>query len=168
MFMYYMDIFMWIQFSIFWIFKIINLVRFVDNFAKYDIISKRIRIYWYLYPFFELILWIFYLFHFHTFEISIFAFILSWITLIWLSIATMKKQTWACVCMWKVVKLKIWRTSLIENISMVFMAIWMIIAMQPKTDSLPLRMEWQSPEAIIQHCELMPDMPWCDKINTKY
>lgn len=167
MFMYYMDIFMWIQFCLMWIFKLINLWRFVENFSKYDIISKRIKIYWYLYPFFEITLWLFYFFHFQTFEISILALIISGTTLIWLSKATIKKQTWACVCMWKIVKLKIWRTSLIENISMVLMAIWMIIAMRPKTDSLPLRMEWQSQKSIIQHCELMPDMPWCDKIETK-
>lgn len=166
--MYYMDIFMWIQFGLFAIFKIINLWWFVENFSKYDIVSDKIKLYWYLYPFFELTLWIFYLFHFHTFEISILAFLISWMTLIWLSKAIIKKQTWDCVCMWKIINLKIGRTALIENISMVLMALWMIVVMRPKTDSLPIWMEGQSQESIIEHCQLMPDMPWCEKIESRF
>lgn len=167
MFMYYMDIFMGVQFTLFGIFKLIHLWRFASNFAKYDIISSRYRWYGYLYPFIEIIIGVFYFLHYQTFAISIVAGSVSAVTLIGLTRAILRKQQGACVCMGKVVKLKIWRGALIENISMVAMALRMIIAMFPSSQSIPLRMEGESQASIIQHCELMPDMPGCEDILTQ-
>jgi len=119
--------FMGLFFLVFSIFKISNISAFAQAYSEYDIIAKHSRAYGFLYPFIELTLGIMYLARFQLH-------IANWITLVAMGIGSIgvgyelaQKKTIVCACLGAVFKIPMTYVTLLEDVIMGAMALYMII-----------------------------------------
>ena len=124
--MFVMRNFMGGFFIIFGGFKVLNWKGFVEAYGIYDIIAKRSKIYGYLYPLIELGLGVAYLTAFNLIWIN-------WVTLIIMLIGAIgvaqkiaEHEVIPCACLGVVFKIPMTKVTLIEDLLMAGMAIWMI------------------------------------------
>lgn len=118
--------FMGLFYIVFSFFKLLDLKGFPQSFAMYDPLAKRVPVYGWVYPFLELTLGLFFLFRF---EVTI----ALWVTLIILGTTTVgviqslvSKKRIRCACLGTALKLPMTEATLIENILMIAMAIYML------------------------------------------
>jgi len=123
----FMANYMGLFFIVFGFFKLLDYKGFPDSFAQYDPLAKRSRFYGQVYPFLETALGICFLFQY---ELSI----VLWITVVVLGITTIGviqslvyKREITCACLGTVLKLPMTQATLIENSSMIVMAIAMLL-----------------------------------------
>lgn len=114
-------------FIVFSFFKLLDLNGFASAFRGYDLLAKRFKVYGFTYPFIELILGI-------TFLTEVFlpyAYILTIIIMGFGSIGVLqsllKKNTIQCACLGTVLNLPMTKITLIENLTMVVMALVMLL-----------------------------------------
>jgi hypothetical protein len=127
-----MQILMWVWFLIFGSMKLIDITWFSNMFSDYDPLAQYIRGYGQIYPFLEILLWWLYLrdisMH-YSLMINSIVIIMTAITSIGITIQLYKRSTLYCVCMGSKITTPLWLPSLIEQIWMCIMAIWMITMM---------------------------------------
>ena len=116
-------------FIVFGAFKLIRLPSFVEAYAMYDVITKRIRAYGYIYPFIELGLGLAFLFRFQIDTVA-------WITLVLMIINSIgayngirDKKILMCACLGTVFKLPMSFVTLGEDTLMALMALVIILGL---------------------------------------
>jgi copper chaperone CopZ len=114
-------------FIVFGAFKLLNLQGFADAYQTYDIIAKRSRAYALAYPFLEIILGFAFLYHYEMRLITWASLILMGIGTIGVANALLKKQRIKCACLGTTLNLPMTTVTLIENLSMVAMSVWMLV-----------------------------------------
>ena len=114
-------------FLVFSFFKLLNLRGFVDSYAMYDLLALRFKPYGYLYAFIELGLGIAYLSGWQPV-------LTNWLTLIVMTFsslgvihAVMNKQKIRCACLGAIFNLPMSTVTIIEDLLMAAMALWMLI-----------------------------------------
>lgn len=113
-------------FIIFAAFKLFNLKAFQEAYEKYDILAQRYRWYGFLYPFIELSLGFSFLFRFCVTAMLLITALVMLIGCIGVIIAIIKRKQVTCACLGAGFNLPLSKVTLIENISMMVMAIWML------------------------------------------
>jgi copper chaperone CopZ len=113
-------------FAVFGAFKLLDIPAFANAYARYDVIAKIFKPWGYVYPVVETALGLAFLFHFQTPIMLWVAFALSVIGAIGVIQANLSKQTIECACLGTVFQLPMSVVTIIENVGMAVMAIWMI------------------------------------------
>ena len=121
-----MRYFMGLFFATFGTFKLIDLKGFVDMYAQYDVVTKRVRLWGWLYPFFELALGAAYLWNVDPIPTNIATVILMTIGTIGVVKSLRHKQKIRCACLGAVIKLPMSTVTVIEDVGMGVMAIVML------------------------------------------
>lgn len=115
-------------FLVFSFFKLLDLVGFASSYAMYDVLAKRFSLYGYLYPFIELGLGIAYLLHWHPYFTNLATFFVMGFSSLGVILAVMNKQEIRCACLGAVFNLPMTTVTIIEDLLMAAMALWMIVA----------------------------------------
>ena len=119
----WMRLFMGIFFLVFAGFKFIGYKMFVEMFAGYDIIAKKLKAYSYAYPFIELGLAIFYLANLYPSFRDIFTLVIMLIGSIGVFQEIYHRRSGIhCACLGNIIKLPLSTVSLVEDIGMAVMA----------------------------------------------
>ena len=122
----FMRFFMGCFFLGFAFFKLLDVSKFADAFATYDIVAKRSRLYALLYPFLEFALGIaFILGVFPTFVNLVTATVMG-VGLVGVLQAVRKRQAIQCACLGTVFNLPMSAVTIIENSTMILMALFML------------------------------------------
>lgn len=123
----FMTNFMGLFFISFSFFKFLNYKSFPGSFKVYDPIAKAFPFYSWLYPFIEVFLGIFFLLQF---QLNI----ILWVSLLILSFTTFgvlislrKKDKIQCACLGTALNLPMTKVTLIENLVMISMSVFMLI-----------------------------------------
>ena len=121
----FMRLFMAMFFLVFGIFKLLDLSGFANSFMGYDIFARRFVWYAYLYPFLELALALGYFADFSW---------INWPTLLLMAFGSigvarelMRHSQIKCACLGTYIKLPLSTVSLVEDVAMGVMALYLII-----------------------------------------
>jgi copper chaperone CopZ len=113
-------------FIVFSFFKLLDLQAFATAYSGYDLLAARWRGWGYVYPFVELALGIAYLVNFNPL-------LTNWVTVIVMGFsaigvirAVMSKSKIQCACLGAVFKLPMSTVTIVEDVGMVAMALWML------------------------------------------
>lgn len=113
-------------FLVFSFFKLLNIRGFAESYAMYDLVAARWKIWGWIYPFVELTLGILYL-------TNSFPWYTNWMTIIVLGISSigviksnLEKQKIKCACLGDVFNLPMSTITIIEDVTMVAMAVFML------------------------------------------
>lgn len=113
-------------FIVFGFFKIIKLTSFAEAYSMYDLIAKRSRIYALAYPFIEVTLGILYLMHVESPIINIITLIIMLISSAGVLTELLKGREIICACLGTVFKIPMTYVTLIEDLLMALMALFML------------------------------------------
>lgn len=108
-------------FLIFGILKLFDLKKFKEIYSKYDLISKNIPIYGYLYPFIEIAIGIAYFKKYKINKLNIITGFLMIISIISVSMSISLGQNLRCGCLGSFLHIPLSYITLFENISMLIM-----------------------------------------------
>lgn len=109
-------------------FKLLDLSGFASSYAMYDLLAKRLPQYGYVYPFIELGLGIGYLLHGDSRLINLITFLVMTFSTLGVLIAVSKRQKIRCACLGAVFNLPMSTVTIIEDLLMAGMALWMLVA----------------------------------------
>jgi copper chaperone CopZ len=115
-------------FLVFSAFKFLNLDGFADAYASYDLLAKRWRGWGYVYPFLELALGLAYLLRVAPTLTHIATIILMGFSSLGVIEALRNRRQIACACLGTVLKLPMSTITLVEDLAMVAMAAFMLLA----------------------------------------
>ncbi|GAB5443076.1 MAG: hypothetical protein Fues2KO_34250 [Fuerstiella sp.] len=118
--------FMGFFFVAFAFFKLLDVSKFADAFATYDVIGRRSRIYGLSYPFIELGLGLLFLSGHFLLAANVLTLFIMAIGLVGVIGAVRKKQTIQCACLGTVFNLPMSIVTIVENSTMILMAAAMI------------------------------------------
>lgn len=119
--------FMGFFFIVFGAFKLINLQKFVEAYRVYDIVAQRSVVYAYVYPFIECMLGIIYLMHMVSKAVLVFTFILMLVSACGVALELRKGKEIMCACLGAVFRVPMTYVTLLEDIVMAAMALYMLI-----------------------------------------
>ena len=119
--------FMGLFFIIFSFFKMLDLKGFPVSFKMYDPLAKVIPIYGFLYPFIETVLGVMFLMRIQIIVALIVSLITLIVTTVGITKTLLSKKTVQCACLGTHLKLPMTEATLIENIIMLSMSIFMIL-----------------------------------------
>lgn len=122
-----MNNFMGAFFVVFSLFKLLNLAGFADAYATYDILAARSRMYGLAYPFIELLLGIAYFIGFAPTATNVITLILMSIGSVGVVRVLRTKRKFQCACLGTTLRLPMTKVTLVEDLTMGFMALVMII-----------------------------------------
>ncbi len=125
--MLFMRNFMAAFFITFSFFKFLDLKGFADSYSSYDLLAKKIYSYGYVYPFFELFLGLAYLTGFNMEITGIATIGVMGFSSIGVIQAVVNKQQIKCACLGTVFNLPMTTVTIIEDLLMVVMAVFMLI-----------------------------------------
>ena len=114
-------------FIVFAFFKLLNIEGFANSYQMYDIIAARWKAWGYVYPFVELALGIAYLINFAPFYTNFTTAIILGISSIGVIESNINKRKIKCACLGDVFSLPMSTVTIIEDLTMVGMAIWMLL-----------------------------------------
>ncbi len=114
-------------FLIFSFFKFLNINGFADAFQTYDPIAKRWRSYGYIYASFELVAGIGYLAAPHSVLLNSLVLIVLGISSWGVTQAVLNNKSIQCACLGTLFNLPMTKVTIIENASMILMALFMIM-----------------------------------------
>jgi copper chaperone CopZ len=114
-------------FIVFSFFKLLDLNGFASSYATYDLLAKRSRGYALIYPFIELGLGASYLLSWHPTLTSTITVCVMTFSSIGVILAVMNKQKIRCACLGTGFNLPMSTVTIIEDLLMVAMAIWMLL-----------------------------------------
>lgn len=121
----YLRIFMGVFFTVFAVFKLIDLRGFAVSYMGYDIVAKRFAWYGYVYPFIELALAAGYIWRVPYTD---------WVTLVLMAVSSigvfielMRGSKIKCACLGTYIKLPLTTVTLVEDVVMGIMALLMIL-----------------------------------------
>lgn len=123
----FMTYFMGYFFIFLSLFKLFDIKGFISGFQTYDLVAKKYPIYAYAYPFLEFLLGFSYI---NMFLLNITLYITCIIMFMGgVSIlkSIIKKEKIQCACLGTILKVPLTTVSLTENLSMGFMALYMIL-----------------------------------------
>lgn len=109
-------------FIIFGLLKLVNLPKFVEIFTKYDIISQKIPIYAYVYPFIEIFLGIAYLKKYKLKPVNYITIFIMIISIISVLISISRGQNLRCGCLGSFLHIPLSYVTITENIVMILMS----------------------------------------------
>lgn len=107
-------------------FKLFNLNEFVRGFETYDIITKRFKLYGFLYPFIEFALGIAYLTDYNLMVVNIVTLIVMIISGFGVVKSVVSGQKIKCACLGSALNVPLGIVSIVENFSMATMAAYML------------------------------------------
>lgn len=113
-------------FLVFSFFKLLDLHGFASSYATYDLLAKRISLYGYIYPFIELALGVAFLLNWHPYFTNLATFFIMAFSSIGVILAVMNKQKIRCACLGAVFNLPMSTVTIIEDLLMAGMALWML------------------------------------------
>lgn len=113
-------------FLVFAFFKLLNLQGFADSYQMYDVITAKWKPWGYIYPFIELALGISYLINSYSFETNLITIILLAVSSIGVIESNLNKRKIKCACLGDVFNLPMSTVTIIENLTMIAMAIFML------------------------------------------
>ena len=119
--------FMGLFFIIFSFFKILDLKGFPVSFKMYDPLAKVVPVYGFLYPFVETALGIMFLMRIQIIFALIVSLIILLVTTVGVTKTLLSKKIVQCACLGTHLKLPMTEATLIENIIMLSMSIFMIL-----------------------------------------
>ena len=108
-------------------FKLLDIPAFANSFAMYDIIAKKWRGYGYVYPFIELLLGVAFLIGFELRFMNILVIVVLGLGTVGVVESNLNKRKIQCACLGTVFNLPMTKVTIIENVSMILMAIAMLI-----------------------------------------
>ena len=126
MFMQWMQHFMAGFFLVFSFFKMLNLKGFVESYAMYDVVAKRIPAWGYLYAFIELGLGVAYLTGVAPFAVNIVTLVVMSVSIIGVLQTVLNKQKIQCACLGAVFNLPMSTVTIIEDGLMIAMSAAML------------------------------------------
>ena len=118
-----MRLFMGGFFVAFSFFKLLNLRDFAAAYRDYDLVTKRIPAYGYIYPFIELFLGLAYLANWQPFWINLIAVFVMAISLVGVLLAVISKQRIKCACLGTLFNLPMSTVTVVEDLIMLTMAV---------------------------------------------
>lgn len=110
-------------------FKLLDLAGFASSYAMYDLLAKRVPAYGYVYPVIELGLGIGYLIQGNNFWLNLVTFIVMAFSTLGVVIAVSNRQKIRCACLGAVFNLPMSTVTIIEDVLMAGMALWMVMSM---------------------------------------
>lgn len=113
-------------FVLFGFLKVINIRAFADSYSLYDLIAQKFKVWAYIYPFVELILGFMYLFDLHPFFLNIFTATLMLIGAVGVVVALVSGKKLMCACLGEVFKVPLTYVTLMEDLLMAVMALYML------------------------------------------
>jgi copper chaperone CopZ len=114
-------------FLVFSFFKLLDLRGFAQSYAMYDVLAKKIPAYGYVYPFIELALGATYLLGYRPMLINAITLIVMTFSSIGVILAVMNKTKIRCACLGTGFNLPMTTVTIIEDLLMAAMALWMLI-----------------------------------------
>jgi copper chaperone CopZ len=114
-------------FLVFSFFKLLDLKGFAQSYSMYDVLAKKIPAYGYIYPFIELALGSAYILGYRPMLINAFTLIVMTFSSIGVILAVMNKQKIRCACLGTGFNLPMTTVTIIEDLLMAGMALWMLI-----------------------------------------
>lgn len=127
--MSFMNSFMAGFFIVFSFFKLLNLKGFASSYAMYDVVAKKIPAYGFIYPFIELFLGIAYLINYNPKFTNTATLIVMTISIIGVIESNLNKRKIKCACLGSVFNLPMSTLTIIEDLVMILMAIFMLITL---------------------------------------
>jgi len=121
------SIFLGIFSLIFAFFKIIRLRDFVEAFSEYGFVTQKARFYGLVFPFLELIFGISLLFLLDIVLIELLCLLFFSLNFISVLNALNKNKKFVCACLGDLIKLPLSKVSLIENLTMIFGIIYILL-----------------------------------------
>lgn len=109
-------------------FKLLDLDGFATAYQSYDIISTRWKTWGYIYPFVELLLGIAYVLNYHPLLINSLTLLVMGLSSIGVIKAVSSKQKIQCACLGTGFNLPMTTVTIIEDLGMVLMAAFMLLA----------------------------------------
>jgi len=119
--------FMWAFFVLVAILKLLDHKWFVTAYAKYDLIAMRYSSWWWIYPYIELAIWVWFLLWLYIEIIAWLTLVLMSIWTIWVSKKLMKKEKFACACLWTKLNVPLTNLTLVEDILMAIMSVMLLL-----------------------------------------
>mgnify|MGYP006079828271 CR=1 FL=1 len=113
-------------FIVFSFFKFLNLKGFADSYGMYDVLAKKVKVYGFIYPFIELFLGLAFLTHFEPKVTYITTICIMGFSSIGVIKSVLNKKKIQCACLGAVFNLPMSRITIIENLTMVLMALFML------------------------------------------
>lgn len=114
-------------FLVFSAFKLLDIRGFAEGYATYDLLARRWYAYGYIYPFLELSLGILYLTEWIPITTAIATIIIMGFSSLGVINSLLKKQTFQCACLGTILKVPLSSITLIEDLTMVVMAIIVLL-----------------------------------------
>lgn len=119
--------FMAVFFITFAAFKFVDIEGFAHGYRNYDIIAKKIRPWAYIFPFLEAFMGFWYLLSEGPLTLNILVIIITGTASIGVFKEVKRKSRFQCACLGTFIRLPLSRVSLVENVSMLLMAVVMIL-----------------------------------------
>lgn len=129
------SIMLWMQhfmagfFLVFSFFKLMNLKGFAEGYRSYDVVARAIPAYGFAYPFIELALGLAYLTGFAPLYTNIITLVVMSVSSIGVIQSLLKKTPFQCACLGTVIKLPLSKVTLVEDLLMVAMSLYMLLTM---------------------------------------
>jgi len=114
-------------FLVFSFFKLLDLAGFANSYAMYDLLAKRFNAYGYIYPYIELGLGAAYLLAYRPMLINAITLVVMVFSSIGVILAVMNKQKIRCVCLGTGFNLPMTTVTIVEDLLMAGMALWMLL-----------------------------------------
>lgn len=114
-------------FLVFSFFKLLDLKGFATSYAMYDLLAKRLNFYAYLYPFIELGLGVAILIGWHAYLTNLLTFVVMGFSSIGVILAVLNRQKIRCACLGTGFNLPMTTVTIVEDLLMTGMALWMLI-----------------------------------------
>jgi len=124
--MQWMSTFMAGFFLVFSFFKLLDVKAFADSYSTYDLFAKRVKSYGYIYPFIELALGLAYLTSFEPKFTAIVTIAVMGFSSIGVIQTVLDKKKIQCACLGAVFNLPMSTVTIIEDLLMVAMAVFML------------------------------------------
>lgn len=110
-------------------FKLLDLSGFASSYAMYDLLAKRLPAYGYVYPLIELGLGIGYLVQGDNLWLNLITFVVMTFSTLGVIIAVSNRQKIRCACLGAVFNLPMSTVTIVEDVLMAGMALWMLLVM---------------------------------------
>lgn len=114
-------------FLVFSLFKMLDLRGFANSYQMYDIIAKRWPVWGYIYAFIELLLGIAFLIGYNLLYTNVMTLIVMTVSIIGVLQSVAKKRQIQCACLGAIFDLPMSTVTIIEDLLMIAMSLWMII-----------------------------------------
>ncbi len=114
-------------FIVFAFFKLLDIKSFANSYAMYDLLAMRVKPYGLVYPFIELGIGIAYLLNFQPMITNSITLVVMLFSSLGVIKSVLNKQKIRCACLGSVFNLPMSTITIIEDLSMALMALWMLL-----------------------------------------